>query len=236
MDKPWLAARLAKGASIEAIARDVGRHPSTVAYWVNRHDLASSHAPKHTARGGIARETLEPLVADGLSVQQIAERLRCGGTTIRYWLGKHELATIHAPPASLADRPAVLIRRCRKHGYTQHVAVAAGRRYRCKRCRVEAVTARRRRVKAVLVSEAGGRCSLCGYERFAGALQFHHHDPGEKAFGLGDRGLARSMARARVEAQKCMLVCANCHAEIEGGIATIDQSTAAESVGLTDNA
>ncbi|CAN5616607.1 hypothetical protein BH24ACT24_BH24ACT24_12280 [soil metagenome] len=118
MDKPWLATRLAKDASIEAIARDVGRHPSTVAYWVNRHDLASSHAPKHTARGGIARETLEPLVADGLSVQQIAERLGRGGTTIRYWLGKHELATIHARPASLADRPAVLLRRCRKHGYT----------------------------------------------------------------------------------------------------------------------
>ncbi len=70
-----------------------GRHPSTVAYWVNRHDLASSHAPKHAARGGLARETLEPLVTEGLSVQEIAERLGRGGTTVRYWLRKHGLVT-----------------------------------------------------------------------------------------------------------------------------------------------
>ncbi len=231
MDKRWLATQLSEGVSIEAIAREVWRHPSTVAYWVNRHDLASSHAPKHAARGGLARETLEPLVTEGLSVQQIAERLGRGGTTVRYWLRKHKLVTIHATLASLADRPAVLLRRCRKHGYTRHVAVAGGRRYRCKSCRVEAVTARRRRVKAVLVAEAGGRCCLCGYERFAGALQFHHRDPGEKAFGLSNRGLAHSIARARLEAEKCVLVCANCHAEIEGGIATIDRSAAADRLG-----
>jgi transposase-like protein len=231
MDKRWLANQLSQGFSIEAIARDVGRHPSTLAYWVNRHDLASSHAPKHAARGGIARETLEPLVTEGLSVQQIAERLGRGGTTVRYWLRKHELVTVHAMLASIADRPAGLLRRCRKHGYTRHVAVGGGSRYRCTRCRVEAVTARRRRVKAVLVSEAGGRCCLCGYERFAGALQFHHRDPGEKAFGLSNRGLAHSIARARLEAEKCVLVCANCHAEIEAGIATIDRPAAADRLG-----
>ena len=51
MDRDWLAGRLEAGDSIEAIAREVGRHPSTVAYWVNRHGLVSQYAPRHASRG-----------------------------------------------------------------------------------------------------------------------------------------------------------------------------------------
>jgi hypothetical protein len=72
-------------------------------------------------------------------------------------------------------------------------------------------------VKARLVEEAGGRCALCGYDRCQAALQFHHRDPGEKLFAISHQGLTRSLARAREEARKCILVCANCHAELEGG-------------------
>ncbi len=56
MEREWLERELAAGRSIEAIAREVGRDPSTVAYWVNKHGLTSQHAPKHAARGGIACE------------------------------------------------------------------------------------------------------------------------------------------------------------------------------------
>ena len=59
MDADWLASQLTAGRSIESIASEVGRSPSTVAYWVKKHGLASQHASKHAARGGIARETLE---------------------------------------------------------------------------------------------------------------------------------------------------------------------------------
>jgi hypothetical protein len=76
-------------------------------------------------------------------------------------------------------------------------------------------------VKATLVSEAGGACQLCGYSRWIGALQFHHVDPAEKEFHIALRGVARSLARARAEAQKCVLLCANCHAEVEGGGVTL---------------
>ena len=101
---------------------------------------------------------------------------------------------------------------------------ARGGRWRFKRCRVAAVSQRRRRVKAILVAEAGGACVICGYSRYAGALQFHHLDPAVKQFELAGAGLARSLERARREAAKCVLLCANCHAEIEGGIATIAQA------------
>ena len=71
----------------------------------------------------------------------------------------------------------------------------------------------------MLVEEAGGRCALCGYARCIGALHFHHVDPQTKSFGLSSRGFARSLAAARREAAKCVLLCANCHAEVESGVA-----------------
>jgi DNA-directed RNA polymerase subunit RPC12/RpoP len=105
---------------------------------------------------------------------------------------------------------------CRRHGSTDFWLDNRGI-YRCLRCRSEAV-ARRRRLKEILVSEAGGRCTICGYDRYVGALQFHHRDSAEKRFGVGERGLTRWLAAVRAEVAKCVLLCANCHAEVEGGI------------------
>ena len=53
--------------------------------------------------------------------------------------------------------------------------------------------------------------------RCLAALGFHHVDPESKRFQLGGRGLARALDILREEAAKCVLVCANCHAEIEAG-------------------
>ena len=219
MDRDWLRARLEEGRSIESIAREVGKHPSTVGYRVKKLGLASTHAERHAPRGGIDREQLERLVADRLTVEQIAIALDRGHATVRYWLKRHGLATVRARSLQPAEVGGAL-RSCRRHGFTAFVRTHDGH-WRCKRCRVEAVSARRRRVKQILLEEAGGACVLCGYDRYAGALQVHHVDPGTKAFALADGGLARSLARARTEAAKCVLVCANCHAEIEAGLATI---------------
>ena len=76
MERDWLEARLAEGQSIEAIAKEVGKHPSTVGYWVKKYGLRSEHARRHAARGGADRETLRELVERGLSVRQIGERDR----------------------------------------------------------------------------------------------------------------------------------------------------------------
>jgi hypothetical protein len=91
------------------------------------------------------------------------------------------------------------------------------RSYRCLRCRQERVAERRRAVKRILVSEAGGCCSRCGYDRCIAALQFHHLDPATKSFTLSKNGATQSIERAREEARKCILLCANCHAEVEAG-------------------
>ncbi len=85
-------------------------------------------------------------------------------------------------------------------------------------------------MKLALVQAAGGACRICGYDRFPGALQFHHVDPAAKAFAIADRGVARSLERALAEARKCVLLCANCHAEVEAGIATMPTSAPAADI------
>jgi transposase len=225
MDRSTLAAQLASGQSIEAIARELGRDPSTVAYWVNKHGLVSLHAQKHAARGGISRERLEPLVEAGLSVRAIAQRLDVSYATVQHWLRKHGLETAHArrrrlTPRPHKDGPATLEGACEVHGPSVFVRRADGY-YRCIACRSAAVVKRRRAVKQILVDEAGGACRICGYNRFPAALQFHHLDPSEKAFSLSRRGVTIALEAARNEAAKCVLLCANCHAEVEGGFAVV---------------
>ena len=68
--------------------------------------------------------------------------------------------------------------------------------------------------KRELVALAGGCCTRCGYQRNLAALTWHHCAPGEKRFHLDVRSLSnRSVAEIRAELAKCILLCANCHAE-----------------------
>jgi hypothetical protein len=110
---------------------------------------------------------------------------------------------------------------CKYHGVIEHHACSRGPgkgvRWRCKRCAGEAVTRRHQKVRATVIAEAGGRCVVCGYDRFPTALQFHHVDPGAKEFNVNPAS-GKSLAKYQAEARKCVLVCANCHIEIEGGI------------------
>jgi 5-methylcytosine-specific restriction endonuclease McrA len=108
-------------------------------------------------------------------------------------------------------------RTCKKHGEVDYVI--EGRGYgRCTKCRSENVARARRRMKARLVAEFGGKCARCGYNKYYGALEFHHLDPTQKSFQLSVRGLTKSFEVLSEEAKKCLLLCSNCHREVEAGM------------------
>lgn len=73
----------------------------------------------------------------------------------------------------------------------------------------------RRERKALLVAQCGGKCATCGYDRCVAALEFHHRDPTTKRFNLGKDNLLKAWSLVLAEAQKCDLLCANCHRELE---------------------
>jgi len=105
-----------------------------------------------------------------------------------------------------------MIKTCKIHGETEFVVRPDGGA-RCKKCRSEAVIERRRKVKKELVEYKGGQCEICGYNKCVAALDFHHRDESTKSFGVSD-GNTRSLEKAKAEADKCILACANCHREI----------------------
>jgi DNA-binding CsgD family transcriptional regulator len=215
-----LAAEFAQGRSLGDIARELGLHPSTVGYWAAKHGLQPPHAAKYARRGAPDRQELERLVAGGATLKEIAAALDRSTATVRHWLERWGIERVDQRRNPLPpDAPREIEMSCPRHGVTRF-RLDNRRSYRCLRCRQERVAERRRMVKRLLVAEAGGRCVRCGYDRCIAALQFHHLDPSTKSFTLSSNGVTRSLDRAREEAGKCILLCANCHAEVEAGFET----------------
>lgn len=165
----------------------------------------------------IDRDQLAELIARDLTVREIALEVDRSPKTVCFWLKRYGLRTRRAMDRSTPRTEREVVRVCRKHGSTRFILEGRGY-YRCCQCRQEHVVASRRNTRRRLVEEAGGRCTLCGYDRCVGALEFHHVVPSDKSFGLSWRGLTRSLAELREEAGKCVLLCSNCHVEVEAGV------------------
>lgn len=75
----------------------------------------------------------------------------------------------------------------------------------------KAVVSFRQRLKKKAVEYMGGCCSKCNYNKCLAALHFHHLDPDEKDFQISSKSI--SWEKLVVELNKCVLLCANCHAE-----------------------
>src|SRR3954469_14010948 len=137
VERDWLEAQLQAGRSIESIPREVGRHPSTVASPAKKHGRRPPHAGKPAARGGIARDVLEPLVTEGRSVRAIALHLGVSYATVQHWIGRYGLTTRRAArlKESAAAREAGLKAvdlTCDRHGPTSFVSKSDGG-FRCLR-------------------------------------------------------------------------------------------------------
>ena len=73
----------------------------------------------------------------------------------------------------------------------------------------------RRRRKEALVKMLGGHCTKCGYHKSIGALSFHHKNLKNKCFDISNNGnLMQDWDLVQKEAQKCELLCLNCHSEL----------------------
>lgn len=89
----------------------------------------------------------------------------------------------------------------------------------CIPCTKVDATERQRRLKLEALEYKGGSCEKCGYDKCPGALGFHHLDPSQKDFGIS-RVRGRNLNEIiKKELDKCMLLCANCHAETHALVA-----------------
>jgi hypothetical protein len=79
---------------------------------------------------------------------------------------------------------------------------------------VAQVARRRQELRDKATEYKGGKCCICGYNKCQRALSFHHVNPEEKSFDISS-GITKSWDKLKEELDKCILVCLNCHMEIE---------------------
>jgi transposase len=129
MQKELLRDCLAEGMSLEAIGKRVGKHESTVSYWLKKHGLEAARAEKHNAKGAPSKEEMERLLEAGLSLRDIAKQMDRSLATIRHWMRKYKLETERSSrlreskdACRKSSKAAQL--KCPKHGPTTFVARA----------------------------------------------------------------------------------------------------------------
>ena len=84
----------------------------------------------------------------------------------------------------------------------------------CNSCKT-VTSDKRKKLKAI--EYKGGKCVVCGYNRYFGSLTFHHIDPSTKSYNISWH-YNYAWEELKKELDKCVLICSNCHGEVHGGL------------------
>jgi predicted HNH restriction endonuclease len=110
--------------------------------------------------------------------------------------------------------------------------MAEKRRYQDRReYLIDRVQKRRKLLRQKAIDYKGGKCQICGYSNCSEVLEFHHLAADKKDFGISQKGYTRSWEKVRLELDKCIMLCANCHREIHAGILQLPREIVVEKSG-----
>jgi hypothetical protein len=161
--------------------------------------------------------TVNSLVAKGLSTRKIATELKTSPSNVKYWLKKFNIKTVPRSDASeYRFCPRCESEKLRTEFYNRRNGI--GNSVYCKPCTHKQSTERQKDFKQKCVDYKGGQCVCCGYKKTNNALEFHHLNPLEKDFSISTAKFTKFDDRIIKELNKCALVCRNCHAEIHAGL------------------
>lgn len=121
------------------------------------------------------------------------------------------------------------MKQCKSCGVEKHETDFYSRKGRkqgyslCKPCFNRYLVERWKNRKKEAIEYKGGKCQECGYERYYGALEFHHRDPSIKDMDWNKMRL-RKWSLVIEELDKCDLLCSNCHREKHGHVAQLERA------------
>ena len=191
-----------------------------------KHGLKSTHAAKHAARAAAsaARRSSSSWSA-ACRCARSARSSGCSFAAVQYWLDEVQPQD-RAPPllarATRRRRPSTL-RECATHGWTVYVRSGArGLSTAVPHVRWGGSPRTGAASSEILVEEAGGRCAASAATtptsaRSSSTISTRR----QKRFRLARGGLTRPLEQVREEARKCVLLCGNCHAEVEAGLVEV---------------
>lgn len=166
------------------------------------------------------KEILQNYLKEGYSLNQVSKLTGKSLTSVRYWKDKYSLKSSFV---SIKDKGSVeygetrFCPRCKKYIKTENFHQRRGKLNSstyCKSCTSDQTLERVRNLKLQMIEYKGGCCTRCGYDKYQGALEFHHLNPGEKDFNPSRLKRYSFDHRVKHELDKCILVCANCHREV----------------------
>ena len=170
----------------------------------------------------MTKELLIEMIGKGMSLNQIGKETGKSLTTVRYWAKKHQIEFPNKPFKEIGKKDYGESRFCPKCEKECITSEFYSRRDKsnsssyCKKCTNYQTVVRQRNLKKQMIEYKGGKCERCGYNKYYGALEFHHIDPSKKDFSLSHLKRYKFDQIIIDELDKCMLLCSNCHREIHG--------------------
>lgn len=146
------------------------------------------------------KEELEILKEEYLSkkyIGEIAKKLNRSVRSIQHKTTRMGLSRLPVKIKHESDRKSI-----NKKYYDKHKKEV----YRRKRERL-------REYKLELLKIFGEKCAVCGYNRCIAALEFHHKGK-DNELNIKKALHHLSRQKALKEAEKCIILCANCHREV----------------------
>lgn len=153
----------------------------------------------------------------GIPLKKISEELKCSKSSVSKWCAmlsnnediiknniKNRRLNVVGMASVLKEKELEIIKQSRDYKQSQQGLYNLNLR---------------KTKKMFLIHVVNGCCQICGYNKCVDALSFHHLDPLTKLFAIsGSRLLSNSLESLISEAEKCALLCHNCHTEVHSGI------------------
>lgn len=169
---------------------------------------------------------LQVLITSGKTLAQIAQLYNLkSSSTVRHWMKKYNIA----PNKRGVKRTTIYLevngiqyKHCKKCNTNKPLSDFHARKRRegqvmsyCIQCAnvqsAQNLAQRTAQIKKFLVDHTGNACNKCKKQFDIQQYDFHHTEPAHKDFQLS-RSLRYTVAQVVKEIQKCILLCANCHA------------------------